>query len=142
MKRFITVIASLIVINTAFANNNWMPVNKNNSSKISKYLLNKNCIGARNTLIKNGWQPFPAFEGKKFNRDSGPFGMNDDLFIRYPELEHCSPTGFGSCIAGYKKNKFHLTVQYDGAEGGEEFNSKNKYCTANAYMIGLIKDLE
>lgn len=113
----------------------WQPVTKKNTSKLNSYLEKKDCVSARNNLVRNGWTPFPALNGKDFNREMPMFKEAKNMFIKYPELEHCFSTGTGSCTAGYKKGKFMLTVEYGSAEGGYDF--EKKHCQANAYKISI-----
>lgn len=115
----------------------WQSVTNKNSSKLNSYLKNKDCVSARNTLVKNGWTPFPAFEGKALNRNMPMFKEVQNIFKKYPELEHCFSTGTGFCYAGYKKGKFLLTVEYGSAEGGYDF--ERKHCQANSYKV-ISKD--
>lgn len=136
MKKLTTVLTIVFLSSNALAND-WHNVNKSNKSKINSYLVNKNCVAATKAIKRNGWSPFTYLDKQKFNRDSGLFGSNDSLFVKYPELEMCYSTGEGACYAGYRKGKYQLTVKYSSAEGGAEFESK--FCNPDSYKIEVIK---
>lgn len=125
---------TLVIASSAYSSNHqWQPVTKKDTGKLNSYLKNKDCVLARTTLLKNGWLPFPAYQGKAFNRDAPMFEEVEEIFIKYPELEHCFSTGAGTCSAGYKKGNFLLKVEYGSAEGG--FGFEEKICQANAYKV-------
>lgn len=134
LKYIVSFVFAFFWVSSAYSSDvGWQSVAKNNTSKLSSYLDNKDCVAARSTLLKNGWLPFPTFQGEAFNRDAPMFEEVEDMFIKYPELEHCFSTGAGTCSAGYKKGKFLLKVEYGSAEGG--FGFEEKICQANAYKV-------
>lgn len=95
---------------------------KETKSKINSYIKGKSCLQARKNLINNGWKPFAQ------NVDEEPFEYQKAVMQKYPEIEICSPTGYGECTARYKKGSQYLTLSY-AADGGSSFESKGCFAT-------------
>lgn len=95
---------------------------KETKSKINSYIKGKSCLQARKTLMNNGWKPHSQ------NRDEEALDYQKAVMQKYPEIESCSPTGYGECTARYKKGIQYLTLTY-AADGGSSFESKECFAT-------------
>jgi hypothetical protein len=95
---------------------------KETKSKINSYIKGKSCLQARKTLMNNGWKPHSQ------NRDEEALDYQKAVMQKYPEIESCSPTGYGECTARYKKGSQYLTLTY-AADGGSSFESKECFAT-------------